>query len=167
MYFINFRSGPGLPWEEEFHDIWAHTQPLPCALLQRGSQSSKDAHSRGNNKRSYLVHCLCSQQRPYLKFFFLARRAEWEWFHILALGVPTLHGVTRVTAFILDPEKTVVLFLQTHLMVVRCFCENCSCELPDGCMQHSCCGIFEKETEMQWCFKWTSLKNHVTPEELA
>lgn len=109
-----------------------------------GSQSSKDAHSRGNNKRSYLVHCLCSQQRSYLKFFFLAKRAEWEWFHILALGVPTLHGVTRVMAFILDPEKTVVLFLQMHLMVVRCFCENCSCELPDGCVQHSCCGIFEK-----------------------
>lgn len=62
---------------------------------------------------------LCSQQQSYLKFFSSAKRAEWKWFHILALGDPTLHGVTRVRAFILETEMPVVLFLQMHLMVWR------------------------------------------------
>lgn len=50
--------------------------------------------------------------------FSSAKRAEWKRFHILALGVSTLRGVTRVTAFILVLEMTVVSFFKMHLMVL-------------------------------------------------
>lgn len=113
VYFIKFRlvsrAAPrrGVSWSLSSYASFAF-----CLFAGREARSpsklAPGATTRGG---------LCSQQRSYLKFS-SAKRAEWKWFHILALGVSTLRGVTRVTAFILVLEMTVVSFFKMHLMVL-------------------------------------------------
>lgn len=86
----------------------------PCLVPPAGRRPDPQgcsALATTNDGRSYLSQCLCSQQGPHLKFFSLAKRAEWKWFHGPALGVPTLRGVAGVTA-------STILFLRMHHLMV-------------------------------------------------
>lgn len=97
----------------------SHTHPLPWGLSEGEARSPGMLTAGEARRRASCLNVFVHSGDLIWSSSLYRKEQNGNSFNIPALGVPTRHAVTRVIAFILDSEATVVLFLKMHLTVLR------------------------------------------------